>query len=196
MVGGWSNPFIIKFIWLPVVFQVDISLGSSKMEFSLSCWNVPWTIFILFWVPVDTKGSFSLFSVILGSFNIMINTEIWNRVSHWVFWSLVKWVLDLDASSTSADWIIFQMDISLGSSKMEFSLSGWNVPRAIFILFWVPVNTKGSFSLFSVILGSFNIMINTKIWNRVSHWVFWSLIEWVLDLNTASRSTDWIILDM
>jgi len=175
-----------------IIFQMNISFSSSQVEFSFRSWYDPFSGIILIWVPVNTKSFFLLFHVSLSGYNILIDSKIWDWITSWVIWFLLERVLEFNTASWATNWITVKMNISLSTSEMEFSFSSRNFPCTIFVLSWIPINTEFTFGSSSMSLSRDNVFINSKIWDWITSWVIWLLLEWVLEFSTATCSTNWI----
>ena len=98
----------------------------------------------------------SIYKVALGSDNIMINSEIWNKV---VFVMVITVSLELLRSS------------SFGFSH-TFWESIWVAGCNRLLLREFPVVTQSGFGILKVTLSCDNIMVKSKVWNKVVLIVF------------------------
>jgi hypothetical protein len=87
------------------------------------------------------------------------------------------------ASSADAVWIRSHSNISVHSGQLELSIFGWDDPLAIVILVWVPGVAKSALNGGGVIVRSLDVVVNSKVWHEVVHWM--SLQLGVLVLSAA-----------
>ena len=99
--------------------------------------------------------------MLLSGKDIMIDSEIWDKVINWVR-SWLGWF-------PGEQWLSLHLAISL--QELERSGLGWNNPLAILVLSWVPHMTKLFRNGSLVSLRGKNIVVYTEIWHEVVHWV-------------------------
>jgi hypothetical protein len=181
-VEAFVNSMILTKVWNKIVHRMYI-LGlnlwffatrwrTNRITFQLYFSSIVW----LRQVPF-TVSSFSIFDVTLSSNDVMINTEIWNKV---IFWMTL--VFFLRASCTRANritwFLIIKLHQSVGSSSIRISVrtcsSGfWDNPVSIVILYRYPCMSKSSFLRSNSCLSVFDILVNTKVrYGIVKRWSF------------------------
>ena len=114
----------------------------------------------------------------------MVWSKIWNFVIFWI----VIFFLWFRTTSTTADWVTVVLSKCLWSSlnKFEFSVNLWNFVK----FFWCPSVAKIRLSICSVLHCCDNVIINSKISNRIIFRVIIFLWEEIL---SASRAiANWI----
>lgn len=144
--------------------------------------------------PFVAQLSFTFGKGSHGVLDILINTEVWNEVVHWVRWGIwLFWVWVLVATRGIADWVRLNHEEG-GGTKSSFGIRKvllgvldilvevWS-EVVVGILgnvvvsglgLWdteFPVVTGGSFGNFERVHGTSHIWISSMVSNWIVHWV-------------------------
>ena len=106
----------------------------------------------------------------LGGDDVVVDAEVWHEVVDWVR-GWIGWL-------PSEERLSIHVQLSVSLNKLERGIFCWYDPFSILILFWLPF----SFELFRdnllVVLGGDDIVIDTKIWDKVINWMG-SRVSWL-----------------
>ena len=178
------NIFILREVPLSILglsalkmFERACNIIINWMSFSVIFWFWISLLWMSWIVPFMVEFSFGPTERITNVANIMIISEVWNWVINWIS-KLGFFVLVLITACRGANWIRLKINISVKLEKPIFVIIiiSWNSPDTILILFWTPFGSKSFLLILDVFLGCQDIVINTKVWNKIIHWgTLWSL---------------------
>ena len=163
-------------------FSFDVILGGDDV----------WIKFIVSFVFNDVatglfSSSHGLWAVANTRWEAVIRRMVWTIIlfsgdeRHWYNWYWNNWCIELVCdvlwAVTNAwritiirwaKWSISFSNTSKSNSFFSNLNSCWHIsPISISIFLWVPLMSSRLFSLFLWCLGSFDIMIDSKVWNSV-----------------------------